>query len=171
MHSTIKTQQKIESSLAFQSVFSLNKGLDYLSAANGTPKQMTICLTHQPKMPIISVPHPLQYEGENDNNCVLYSMQMIEALVNLLDEPCKAELVFKWAEAANKKNLDAQDELFDFFSDTFRTYLPCYYNPITREPKSPRELREFHLRQRWNIGSESFSMSYQNENGSATPRC
>jgi hypothetical protein len=109
------------------------------------------------KIPFIDASHQIQVLNE-DSNCTLYGYNFIEATANLLGEPSITKRIFELAEAVDKGELQASNELQSIFAEELKNYLPCYYE--NKKNKIPADIKEFHLQQRWNIGSEIFSYIY-----------
>ena len=112
------------------------------------------------KIPFIDVSHQLQVLNE-DSNCTLYGYNFIEAIAKMLGEPSKAKRIFELAEAVDKGGLQASNELQGIFAEELKNYLPCYYE--NKKNKIPDDIKEFHLQQRWNLGSEILSYRYSSK--------
>ncbi|MBA2651655.1 MAG: hypothetical protein H0U73_05255 [Tatlockia sp.] len=74
-----------------------------------------------------------------------------------------ADRIYKLSLAvANPDNLEnqkAKNALVRIFSEDLKSYLPCYYNQEDTK-KSNEEIKEHHLKQRWNLGSASLPFFY-----------
>lgn len=102
--------------------------------------------------PFIDVSHNLQL-GNDDMNCALYSLNFIKGLTEMLKNREIADKAY--ALASNiKTSLSAEEELRIIFQETLKEYIPEYYDPHGTK-KSPKALQEFHLQQRWDLGTLS----------------
>lgn len=109
------------------------------------------------KIPFIDASHHIQVSPE-DSNCTIYGYKFIEAVAKMLNEPLHAQRIFALAENVEKGNLQASNDLREIFNEELKNYLPCYYT--NKHHNAPADIKEFHLQQRWNIGSEVFACCY-----------
>lgn len=113
--------------------------------------------THQCyQIPFIQMDYCLQ-QASDDVNCVLYSLNFINALVSYLSELGHAQETLDMAE---KTYVDHEQgiQLRNVLSHELKQFLPFYFDQSTGYPKSLETLREYHLRQRWDLGSESLAL-------------
>lgn len=116
-------------------------------------------LTFTKMPPIINVSHNLQLT-KGDNNCTLFSLNFIQAIAKMLSNKELADKIYALANHSdNVENIPTKEILVEIFREELKSYLPCYYGP-TKIAKSQEELKNYHLRQRWNIGSSSLSFFY-----------
>ncbi len=110
-----------------------------------------------PKQPFIDVSHQLQTHLD-DFNCVLYGLNFVYGIVNLLNEPTMAEKITALSrEIANDPDTSARDQLVEIFREQLKTYLP-YYDK-TGQICSEQEIRNFHINERWELGKESVHLT------------
>lgn len=100
--------------------------------------------------------HDLQVKG--DYNCGLYTFNFLQAIVELLRDQEKAERVYQLALQLNdsdipEKRNEAKKELAWVFKEELKDYLPFYYDQNGLK-KNEKELREYHLRQRWDLDGQ-----------------
>lgn len=94
--------------------------------------------------------------ADDDLNCALYTHNTLQAAIKLLEQPEKAKAVYQHAltvangTPAEKDN--AEKELVQIFREEIKTYLPCYFNS-DGALKSEMEIKDYHLKQRWDLGS------------------
>jgi hypothetical protein len=115
-----------------------------------------LSIKHTAKTPFVDASHHLQ-QAADDQNCVLYSMNFIQALTEMLKQPAVADRVFELA-CAIKTSPTAMEDLVHIFQEDLKADLPCYYDAVTKASKSPTALEDFHLQQRWEIGGKSLSL-------------
>lgn len=117
--------------------------------------------------PFMEASHDLQI-AKDDYNCVLYSLNFIEAMVKFLKQPDVADKIYSLAMCINQKNNQsekAEIELVKLFKENLKTYLPNYYDKENSK-KTLKTIQDHHLKQRWTLGCESLSLFYpikQNE--------
>ena len=96
--------------------------------------------------------------AKDDNNCALYTFNTMQAIVKMLQDKDNSEVIYKEAlrigHGTNEEYLQARIELAKIFQENLKPYLSCYYNS-DGAPKSESELKEFHLKQRWELGSRA----------------
>lgn len=140
--------KEIEASPLIDFIYYFNPKEDYLPLL-----RLTV-----PKTPFIDVSHHLQLNSD-DENCVLYVVNFIQGMVEMLKQPGMLDKVTSFAAAA-QENVSAKEDLVRIFQDELRVYLPCYYDEATGIAKSQEALEAFHLKQRWEMGSKAISMRY-----------
>ena len=102
---------------------------------------------HYPKIPFLETSYNLQTSSE-DKNCVLYSLNNIEAMINLFEDQEMLDVLV----------MLAQFELYDAFQTVFLEGIernsPQYFNCDAEcIGKTPEELAHYHVREKWDIGS------------------
>ena len=106
---------------------------------------------------VIDVPTKLQ-TAEDDMNCALYTFNTMQAIVNMLQNKDTSEVIYKEAlkigHGTDSEKKQAEEALTKIFRDDLKPYLPCYFNS-DGSPKSESELKDFHLKQRWELGSRA----------------
>jgi hypothetical protein len=115
---------------------------------------------------VIDISLKLQ-EAKNDNNCVLYGIDFIQALIQMLKRTDIADKVCQLALDINQKSINSQQsekDLVKIFRRGIKAYLPDYYHNESSEKKSAEDIRKYHLRFRWNLGNELFKQVYQLNN-------
>lgn len=108
-------------------------------------------------VPLIDASHHLQLE-EEDNNCLIYTYNFLQGIVNILENQEMADKIYELAEKIDSRN-DAElskETLATIFSENLKYYLPCYYN--NGQQKSYDEIKQHHLHQRWDLGSQSMNI-------------
>ena len=110
-------------------------------------------LTMQRTVPFLDASHGLQL-SEGDKNCCLYSLNFLKAACSMLSEPSTAHRVQDYAKAVSRGDIGASEKLIRVFQEEIKAYLPAYYT-ADRQPRSFEELKQYHLKQRWNIGKET----------------
>ena len=108
-----------------------------------------------PKIPFIDASHHLQIE-KDDKNCALYGISFIQGIGEMLKQPTIAGSVFELARSV-KSNPSATAQLVRIFQEDLKAYLPCYYD-ASGSKKSQKEIEDFHLHQRWELGRRSISV-------------
>jgi hypothetical protein len=109
------------------------------------------------KVPWIDSSHSLQ-TGSGDKDCALYSLNITKAVAQMLNNSDIADQVYQLAQLVDKRNSSASESLSIIFKDGLKDYLPSYYSE--RKAKDPKEIRQFHLQERWNIDSELLEHYY-----------
>ncbi|MBN9543551.1 MAG: hypothetical protein J0G32_07180 [Alphaproteobacteria bacterium] len=112
---------------------------------------------------ILDASHALQdmSEASEDQNCAIYGINFIKAIVEILKTPEQAILIKKLAsEIHDNNNSDAITEIQNIFQNDLKQYLPMYYD-ADGKARPYEEIRKHHLKQRWNIGSESFAVEFR----------
>lgn len=107
-------------------------------------------------VPFIDSSHSLQME-KDDENCYLYSCNFLQAITNLLEANESANRVYQFALDLNdsnnlEKSKEAEDALTQIFKEKLKEYLPYYNKDGTK--KTSQELKDYHLKQRWDVGSK-----------------
>lgn len=149
-HSYSKEYEETEHSPEIETIYDFSMSRYY------EPPAPILTMAHTPKTPFIDVSHHLQ-QRDDDRNCVLYSTNFIQAMVEMLKQPAVADRVFELARNV-KTNPAAIETLVHIFREDLKAYLPCYYDRATGTPKSDSELEAFHLNQRWELGGKSLSI-------------
>ena len=103
------------------------------------------------KWVLIDASHDLQTDAD-DNNCALYTANFIQAIVEFLKKPEIANRVYSLAHSL-ESDPNAKKELIKMFQVDLRAYLPCYYDVKTGAQKPKQDLINFHLQQRWKLGT------------------
>jgi len=117
-----------------------------------------------PRQSFIDVSHQLQTDLD-DFNCVLYGLNFIYGIVNLLNEPGMAEKITGLSrEIANVPDESARDQLVEIFREQLKTHLPYYYDK-TGQICSEQEIRNFHINERWELGTESVHLTNDQTTG------
>jgi hypothetical protein len=122
----------------------------------------------KPPTQVIDASHHLQ-TADDDGNCALYALNFVNAMLSLLNDSVSADKIYNLALDANKNNQQAQTELVGIFRNDLKSLLPCYYDPSKSRPKSPEELKKFHLQQRWNLGGKSIQILHPLKEEDFTP--
>jgi hypothetical protein len=136
------------------------EGIDLkLSINNGI--DLTSYLYIDSSVPIIDASHCLQTQKE-DENCSLYGLNFINAILSMLRDKEIAEHVYQLAQEFSLQNNDAELKLKNIFGHELKRFLPCYYSDMTE--KSYGEIKEHHMRQRWEIGSKALATYFPVEN-------
>lgn len=99
--------------------------------------------------PFIDASHNLQTRQE-DKSCTLYGITFIQAIINFLNDPEKAERVYALALNA-KTEQNTQEKLAMIFQEELKAYLPSYYN-TEGKIKSNEEIDAYHAKLRWSLG-------------------
>ncbi|AZL15921.1 hypothetical protein [Rickettsiales endosymbiont of Stachyamoeba lipophora] len=107
------------------------------------------------KIPIIDASHNLQTTPD-DENCVLYGINFIKALITMLGNGQIADKVYTLSHLVNQGDAQVKDELIKIFQEDLKSYLPMYYT-AEKTIKSHEDIKKHHLKQRWNIGNETIS--------------
>lgn len=111
--------------------------------------------SQKPRTPFINASHHLQ-QASDDKNCVLYSLNFVRGIAEMLKQPAIAERVFALAYKLRMENdTNAEKDLMHIFQEELKAYLPYYQAGKTRTSK---EIEDFHLRQRWKMGGFSLFM-------------
>lgn len=97
------------------------------------------------RVPILDASNRLQ-TAPDDKNCALYTYNTMQALVKLLEE--RGDRIYQMA---LKGEFEA---LKDLFQEQLKAYLPCYFD-AEGKGRSEAELKAFHLKQRWELGSKA----------------
>jgi hypothetical protein len=105
-------------------------------------------------IPFINASHNLDLE-EYDPDAGLYSLNFRRAIGSMLKDKTIADNIYQLAKKVDQGEARAQEELAHIFREDLKVYLPCYYE--NGQTKSPEAIKDFHLRQRWNIGSEKLA--------------
>ena len=103
----------------------------------------------------IPIAFSLQQE-EDDENCVIYSKNFIQALIALLSQPEEAERIVELARDVCHQSSNASESeaaLVKIFLQDIKTFLPCYFDPQTGSQKESAAIKQFHLNERWDLGS------------------
>jgi DNA-directed RNA polymerase subunit L len=103
------------------------------------------------KWVLIDASHDLQTDAD-DNNCALYTANFIQAIVDFLKKPEIANRVYSLAHSL-ESDPDAKKELIKMFQVDLRANFPCYYDVKTGAQKPKQDLINFHLQQRWKLGT------------------
>lgn len=145
---TIEARKAIVDSSEIETTYCFNM----LQNDRGQPSPL-FSMTGVRNTPFIGASHRLQKDND-DKNCALYSLNFIQAIVEMLKQPEMADRVFKLARTV-KSDPGAIKTLVQIFQEDLKAYLPCYYDIATGMPKSSKELETFHVSQRWEIGRKS----------------
>ena len=104
----------------------------------------------------IDASHDLQTTKEN-KNCALYTINFLQDVQKLLKNETVYDYVYKNATLFTTENeaekTQAIKNLQFVFKNLLSYQMPCYYDQSGKK-KSDKQIKEFHLRQRWDIGSE-----------------
>jgi hypothetical protein len=104
---------------------------------------------------IINASNVLQ-TARDDKSCALYTFNTLQAVVKLLEKKENSEKVYRHAlniaHGKESKKQVSQKAMQTIFREDIKPLLPCYFNN-NGKPKSESELKEFHLKQRWQLGS------------------
>lgn len=152
----ISSDYSAEEYLAVEASPDIETIYSYEIRKNARPPFPVLSIKHAPRTLFIDVSHHLQ-QSADDQNCVLYSMNFIQAMVEMLKQQELAERVYELARVV-KTDPGAMETLVHIFREDLKTFLPCYYDITTGAPKSREELEAFHLNQRWEIGGKSLSI-------------
>jgi hypothetical protein len=102
-----------------------------------------------PGIPFIHTPYNLQTEP-TDQNCIIYSLNNIKAIINMVSEPETSSQLIKLASSSD----------FEGFKSNFllnlKKHLPQYFI-CTDEiciDRDLSEIAEYHAREKWDIGSD-----------------
>lgn len=106
------------------------------------------------KIPLVNASHNLQI-GLGDKNCSLYSINFLEGIQKLLlsEGPGVYKLAKQLDEGNSSEKQQATQKLEEIFQNKLKKYLPCYYD-TNLERKTSEQIKEFHIHQRWDIGSD-----------------
>lgn len=113
----------------------------------------------KPRTQVIDASHHLQ-TADDDGNCALYTLNFVNAIITLLNDPNRADNIYQLALNANRNNKRAKKELVNIFQHDLKALVPFYYDQSSGRPKSPEELKQIHLEQRWNLGGKSIDILY-----------
>lgn len=101
--------------------------------------------------------------AKDDINCSIYSFNSLQAALRMLEDKEMSETIYqnalKIGHGTDAEKKEAEEALLKTFRDDIKAYLPCYFNP-DGTPKPEEELKEYHLKKRWELGS----MAASNEN-------
>ncbi|MBI2786038.1 MAG: hypothetical protein HYX60_06935 [Legionella longbeachae] len=114
---------------------------------------------HIETIPLIDVSHHLQTE-KGDENCVLYGMNFIQAINKMLSDKQYAKTIYDLALQIKAGNVEAENSIKQIFQNDLKAYLLCYYDEKNKEPKSKEEIKNYHLKQRWEIGNQVLDILY-----------
>lgn len=108
------------------------------------------------QVPFIDSSHSLQVE-EDDENCYLYSCNFLKAIIHLFEVNESANRIYQFALDLNdsdnlEKRGEAENALRQIFKEKLKDYLPYYNKDGTK--KTAQELKDYHLKQRWDVGSK-----------------
>lgn len=107
------------------------------------------------KIPFIDASHSLQTSG--DLNCAVYGFNFSKAIAAMLQDTMISDEIYQLAESVDKGNDDAKNQLSHIFKEKLKSYLPCYYDQ-NNQAKSHADIKEYHMKQRWNMDSELLAM-------------
>lgn len=127
------------------------------SSEENEAKKTTAQIISQRCIPFIDASHDIQ-AAQDDGNCSLYGYNFLDAIAKMLNDKEIAEKIVKLAKLVSEKNVEAEYALQRIFTEDLKNYLPCYY--VDGQKKSFADLKEFHLAQRWNLGSDLLSQRY-----------
>ena len=107
---------------------------------------------------LLDASHHLQLDSK-DENCVIYRLDFIAAMLKVLDDSSRSEHIYRLAEtiggeASHDAKASAKREMRMIFQEDLKQFLPQYYNP-SGYPKSETEIKDYHLRRRWDLGNLS----------------
>ena len=113
-----------------------------------------LVIKYKRKIPLVNASHNLQI-GLGDKNCSLYSINFLEGIQKLL--ALEGQEVYELAKQLDEGDVSekqqATQKLEEIFKEKLKKYLPCYYD-TNLERKTLEQIKEFHIRQRWDIGSD-----------------
>lgn len=82
----------------------------------------------------------------------------MQAIVKMLEDNDNSVVIYnealKISHGTDSEKILAEEVLTKIFREDLKAYLPCYFNS-DGSPKSESELKEFHLKQRWELGSRA----------------
>ncbi len=89
-----------------------------------------------------------------DKNCALYSLNFLDGIGKLLEDP--EQHIYTLAQqidtGSEEVKTEASNALIQIFKEDLKKYLPQYYDD-TGNLKSAEAIKEYHLKQRWDMGS------------------
>ena len=94
--------------------------------------------------------------ANDDKNCAVFTFNTMQAVVKMLEDKNNSETIYnhalKLVHGNDDEKRQSETALIKIFREDLKAYLPCYFNSDgTLKPES--ELKEFHLKQRWQLGS------------------
>jgi hypothetical protein len=106
------------------------------------------------KIPLIDATHPIQVQSD-DMNCALYSLNFLNAIAQLTKTQGQTiyGLAMKVNQGSNGQKQQASQALSRIFREDLKKFLPQYYDSYGRL-KSKQSIKDFHLRQRWDMASD-----------------
>lgn len=113
------------------------------------------------QIPFLNASHRIQI-AKDDKNCVLYMIHFTKALISLLNQPGIEEQVIALSRRVASQQEDseqAKQELVNLFKEGTKRLLPCFFDPDSGEVKRYSQLREFFLKDRWEMGNQSLARS------------
>ena len=107
---------------------------------------------------LIDASHHLQI-ADGDHNCSLYAHNFCKAVGDMVSDSSIAAEIFEATEAfaakvvANENYSDQELTLSAIFKNHLKAFLPQYYN-TDGTPRSPEQLKDYHMRMRWNVSAQ-----------------
>lgn len=107
---------------------------------------------------LLDASHHLQVDPK-DENCVIYRSDFITATTQLLSDASQSERIYRLAEiigagTAQEAKRVASREMHMIFQEELKQFLPQYYNR-SGYLRSKAEIKDYHLRRRWDLGNLS----------------
>ncbi len=103
-------------------------------------------------IPFIDASHHLQTTA-GDRSCTLYGLNFIQALTTFLENTANADHMYELAKKI-KNDPEASKSLTRIIQEDLKPYLPEYYTK-TGEARDPKDISDFHIKQRWDIGGQT----------------
>lgn len=109
------------------------------------------------EVPFLDLSHELQ-TADDDQNCSIYTLNFTHAIQQLLRDDKTSDRVYQAGLDLNSQNKEekvlAVESLTSIFKTEIKKYLPYYYNSDGTRKSDP-ELKDFHLKIRWDLGSKA----------------